>query len=167
MIDLKELYWAAGFIEGEGSFAAAGKNLNVPVIQAAQVNPEPLYRMKGIFGGSVNGPYRNKNPKSSPYFRWIAGSQLGASVMMTLWPLLSERRREQITQVLVIWRGAAIDNKQKTHCINGHEYSKVNTYSINGRWRDCRACAEVRRAKWRAKQKPVEILESIQTDVSN
>lgn len=31
-------------------------------------------------------------------------------------------------------------NARKTHCNNGHQFDKLNTYVIKGKWRACRAC---------------------------
>ena len=167
MIETWEIYWAAGFIEGEGSFAAAGKYRTAPVLSVSQVNPEPLYRLKAIFGGSVNGPYHHKNPKHEPFFRWVIGSIAGVEVMMTILPLMSEKRQQQIKRVIEVWREAEFYTGDRTHCPQGHEYTKENTYVFHGHWRDCIECRKHRRAKWRAKQKPVDILDSIKTENPN
>lgn len=40
-----------------------------------------------------------------------------------------------------------------THCHRGHEFTPENTRVKSGGSRDCRACARLHRAKWRAKQR--------------
>lgn len=40
--------------------------------------------------------------------------------------------------------GAGAINRNKTHCKNGHEFNKENTYYIpkgNGKWRACKECS--------------------------
>lgn len=51
-VDVRDLHWAAGFLEGEGCFHfSKARHLHVSV---AQVNKEPLDRLRNIFrGGSL------------------------------------------------------------------------------------------------------------------
>jgi hypothetical protein len=126
--NIKELYWAAGFWEGEGTCCCVGKKHNASSLQitAKQVNPEPLYRLQRVLGGKVTGPY--KRPASyrncQPIYEWIATGVYAAGVMMTLYSLLSMRRRNQLLIALSRWRAAPTANKYKSRCINGHELTK-------------------------------------------
>jgi hypothetical protein len=168
MIDIKEVYWAAGFIEGEGTFSLSGANKNSPVISAKQVNLEPLCRIKNLFGGKIHGPYR-RHDRHSPCFNWTLSSRHTAGTMMMLWPLMSEKRRRQMEKVLSLWRASDISNVDKKYCIKGHEFTAENTYTVPGKiGRHCITCIKLRQTKWYDKRrKPVETLESIKTDVSN
>lgn len=38
-------------------------------------------------------------------------------------------------------------NSLKTHCSNGHEFNKENTYLYKGKWRQCRICTTKRLRK--------------------
>ncbi len=55
-----DVAWAAGFIEGEGTFVCShGRGIRVKVVQ---VNREPLDKLQRLFGGKI---YRQKT-----YGRW-------------------------------------------------------------------------------------------------
>lgn len=103
MINTKELYWAAGFLEGEGSFGCWSKSkahgrYRQFVVCAEQVQREPLERLLKLFGGSINsGRVRdNKNR----IFRWRVYSTRARGLAMTLFCLMSPRRKEQIHKML-------------------------------------------------------------------
>lgn len=49
-ISLVQLGWAAGFLEGEGSFTNGGS----PCVSAGQVQREPLERLSALFGGRIS-----------------------------------------------------------------------------------------------------------------
>lgn len=101
--DLRELYWAAGFIEGEGYFGCSkdmrGRNFASPKITVSQKSLEPLNRLSALFGKA--GMYRCKR---SGVTNWTLYGNRAIGVMMTLWPLMSERRREQIEKAIALWK---------------------------------------------------------------
>ena len=49
---LNDLYWSAGFLEGEGAFMKNGTG--GIVVTASQVQKEPLDRLYKLFGGGMN-----------------------------------------------------------------------------------------------------------------
>lgn len=139
MITAIEVAWAAGFIEGEGTFSASGDggvSLCVP-----QVQREPLERLQRLFGGNIRQASNTKTGK--PLHRWGVHGMPAAAATMTVFSLLSPRRMEQASALLTKWKAAkGHRNAQKTHCPKGHEYTPSNTYrrSKNPDWRSCRAC---------------------------
>ena len=64
-ISREELAWAAGFVEGEGSFScgnpSSGKSHGYLRIDVSQVDRVPLERLQAMFGGSI---YYRERPKS-------------------------------------------------------------------------------------------------------
>jgi len=102
MIDMRELYWAAGFIEGEGYFgspiAHKGTGHSAPRIIVAQKDIQPLNRLSCVFG--VAGKYKTKSGVTN----WTLYGNKAIGVMMTLWPLMSDRRRIQIERVIASWK---------------------------------------------------------------
>lgn len=92
---LMDLAWAAGFLEGEGSFVTNGPHA---VVQAFQVELEPLERIRSFFGGRLTHQKRRGNRQD--IWIWRANGPRARSIMYTLWPLLSVKRREQIRRVL-------------------------------------------------------------------
>lgn len=105
--DVRLLGWVAGFLEGEGCFfsgsrgSVSGSRDRVCVAQAAQVNREPLERLRDILGGRIRAC--SGKGKRQDHFVWYTQAARARGVMMTLFPLLSHRRRQQIVAAL---RGA-------------------------------------------------------------
>lgn len=103
------LGWAAGFLDGEGSFTYSRGIM----VSAEQVDPEPLERLRDMFGGSiyrrgvrVHTTERDHQYNRRPTGTWYACGSRAAGIMMTLYPLLSRRRQETIERVLGEWRAA-------------------------------------------------------------
>lgn len=142
-MDLKELYWTAGFLEGEGYFCLRGKTKSAVTISAAQVQRSPLDRLAALWGGTVLGPYQNKNPRSNPYYRWDLGGTNAVALMMTLYALLSSKRQEAIRSIVVTWKGNPGNPATwvaRGFCKNGHDLTGSNYVvapSGHGRCREC------------------------------
>lgn len=133
-----DLYWAAGFLEGEGSFYFSRNMLRV---SAAQVSREPLERLQRIFGGPIFG-WRNKK-YGKPSGQWCASPRLSAGVMMTLFVLMSPERKAQIQNALSAWKRYPTlgwHQRAKTHCPKGHPYDETNTVLLSRGKRGCRTC---------------------------
>jgi len=95
---LRDLEWAAGFLEGEGHFRSSR-------VEAKQISTtEPLERLLAIFGGHVETfsmEYRRQQGgKANDGSIWGVGGARARGVMMTLFPLLSTRRKAQIRGAL-------------------------------------------------------------------
>lgn len=135
-----ELAWAAGFLEGEAWFGCAGKRSIV--VKAAQVNREPLDRLKSILGGNITGPIDRGNPNHTPFFNWALCGSPAAAVMMTVYTFLSEKRRAQVRPAIALWKVAAGPYALRWKCKNGHPYSTENTRLVPraGRPNSTRGC---------------------------
>lgn len=91
----RELEWIAGFMEGEGNFRCH----NTPQARASQVNPEPINRLVALLGGTVS--YHTQRQKQHhPFFTWQTSGARARGIMMTLYPLMSAKRQEQIRTAL-------------------------------------------------------------------
>lgn len=86
--------WAAGFLEGEGSFSGGGTH-GYGRVSAPQVQRWPLEQLQKLFGGTI-ADYREKR---NTYHWWVTGSR-ARGVMMTLYSLVSPKRQEQIRAAL-------------------------------------------------------------------
>ena len=95
---IRNLEWAAGFLEGEGYFGNEGRSER---IHAAQTTREPLERLQSYFGGNI-GMHRWKpaKPSHNPTYAWRVFGARARGIMMTLYPLLSARRQKQIVPAL-------------------------------------------------------------------
>lgn len=99
-----EIYWAVGFLDGEGSFSGHIRSRHLRV-DGYQNDPELLYRLQELFGGGVT-EYRQPSGSFSagkPMFRWRVNSSRAAGVMMTMYKLLSKKRQLQIRSALSKW----------------------------------------------------------------
>lgn len=147
MVSSTDIAWAAGFLEGEGSFVGTLSNGQITV-SAVQVNPEPLLRLHAMFGGHLK-PYHTSLGR--PYLRWTINGGKGVSVAFTVFTWMSAKRRRQIALMVEKWRAMpGRDNRLKAHCPRGHEYTPENTYRYGAmRKRHCRTCVFTvyRRAK--------------------
>jgi len=88
-----DLYWAAGFLEGEGCFLG-----DHSAVRASQVNKEPLDKLRSFLGGSVNKRKR-KLPQQDVY-EWNVSGVRARGVMMTLYSLMSEDKKKDIRSML-------------------------------------------------------------------
>lgn len=90
-----EFYWAAGFLEGEGSFIFVKSDGSIRVT-AGQKYREPLERLRRVIGGAIYGPGK------AGFYRWDCRGKFAEreQLMRRLYPLMSSRRQEQIDVAL-------------------------------------------------------------------
>ena len=144
---LKDLYWAAGFLEGEGCFHA-GERISV---RAAQVQPDPLYRLKEILGGNVTGPYTKKQVNHKPSYDWGIHGHHAIAVMMTLYAVLSPKRQESIRRAIDKWKVAPGNSRlwlARGFCKNGHDLTGANYVVAPSGHGRCRQCGIESRKKY-------------------
>lgn len=91
----EDLAWAAGFIDGEGSFAFCPR-ANRPGggyvhLSAGQVDRAVLDKLHSILGvGKVYGPYQPRKQNHSPYHYWrVYNTDAVAAALLMLRPWLS------------------------------------------------------------------------------
>ena len=141
MIDVKELYWAAGFLEGEGWFGISAAS---PVISASQVQKEPLERLQKIFGGVIslrnNAGVRARGTNSKDIWVWGVCGGKAIGVMLTLWTLLSEKRRHSIEKAVSAWRSRLrVMNRSLGLCYShGRDFVRGSAAKGNVRCLKCR-----------------------------
>lgn len=88
-----DLEWAAGFLEGEGSFVKTKSGGRVSSANQ-RYTPEPLQRLQGLFGGSLR--WRDGERR----WNWYACGWRAVGLMLSIYPYLSKRRQRQIQRVL-------------------------------------------------------------------
>jgi hypothetical protein len=145
---LREVLWASGFLEGEGSFGNSPRT--GAVVEASQVQRQPLERLHRVFGGSLLGPYLKKTqPNAQAYYRWQIFGAPAIGIMMTLYVEMSPARQEQIRAALDRWKAApgsrAVQQRAKVACPKGHPYDYTD---VNGH-RVCRRCRGASVKAWR------------------
>ena len=148
-ITTRQLYWTAGFLEGDGSFLF-GKDGSLKVT-AVQVQRWPLDRLVDLYGGKIHLTLKSHiNPKWGDVHRWYVIGERAAGLMMTLYPLMTEKRKGQILIALDDWKQEKPPKIFRTHCPNGHEYTEENIYHYKNS-RRCRQCIKIHDQNRRSK----------------
>ena len=88
---IRDLDWAAGFLEGEGCFH---QTRNSESASATQNLREPLERLQRLLGGGIT------IPRASGVMCWQTYGPRARGIAMTLYGLLSARRQRQIQRML-------------------------------------------------------------------
>jgi|SRR5579872_1287618 len=99
---IRDIAWAAGFLEGEGYFGLHTGLWISERIQARQNDPECLDRLQTIFGGyrSKITQRCNKLSNKPTIEDWAVYGPRAKGIMMTVFPFMSARRKDQIKAVL-------------------------------------------------------------------
>jgi hypothetical protein len=147
-ITIQELYWAAGFLEGEGCFT---KTRSCITVSASQVQFQPLEKLQKLLGGK-NYYYESRKPKHSPYYRWVTYGEKAEEIMKALFPLMSPKRQYRISELLSFY--AALPGRNyvrtgRTHCKRGHIRNEENSYVDSRRHIICRVC----KGEWQVKRR--------------
>ena len=112
-MNLKELAWAAGFFDGEGTTHAIkqrkGRASGAKIMMALpQTNLETLERFQRAVGvGVIYGPHVFKGNKHqrSPMWRWQAHQWQDVQVAIAkLWKYLSRPKKDQFLRYLAVFR---------------------------------------------------------------
>lgn len=170
-ISTHDIMWAAGFLEGEGSFTTSKKDngrWKTPRVTASQVQLWPLERMQTLFGGSIY-PVVSTNPQHKPQYHWQLNGSRAIPFMMTIYSLMSPGRKLQIECCLNVWKAFTRWKMADGYkvCRNGHEMTLENTYTqIRGEWkgRICKTCRreydklKMRRYRAARKARDAEVL---------
>lgn len=143
-----DLAWAAGFLEGEGSFYARDGSAKV---SAGQVQKAPLERLHKLFGGHIWLKTAPTSLSSTPIWIWYLSSRRSAAVMMTLYAFMSPKRKQEIEKALAEWSSARnIRSAGSIACIRGHSITGDNAAQVKGRtYPVCRACRIANKQAWR------------------
>lgn len=116
MQKLEEIYWAAGFLEGEGTFYHS----RTPSISASQTYTlEPLKNLQNIFGGTIhpvnNSKLREKGKNAQDSYRWQIHGTQAIIAMFQVYKLMSAKRQAQIENVFQMTLARGNVNKVKEH----------------------------------------------------
>jgi len=140
-VTTRQIAWLAGFLEGEGYF---GQPHNPLFFAADSTDRDVIGQMARLLGVKVYGPYTNGTSKNgTPHklkYRAQVNGKTAAGWMMTLYPLLGTRRREQVASCLHAWRERPIFRGDRTCCPKGHPLSGENLYVNRRGQRSCRQC---------------------------
>ena len=109
MTTLKDIYWLAGYLEGEGSFMIQGCSGSRPGkmyrIMVVSTDRDIIVRAAGIIGGTIN----RHNGTQKRWSRKVCYStaittKKSIGWMMTLYSLMGDRRKNKIKEVINDWK---------------------------------------------------------------
>jgi hypothetical protein len=139
MVTVRQLEWAAGFLDGEGYFkGVADMRLTV-----AQTQKWPLEKLQDMFGGNLRFCKRNnQNPRWADYWEWSIFGSGAAGVMMTLWILMSPKKQQEIEETLVRWKKRGLHaNRNSRYCSHAHD-THIYGRTRRGICRECKRMYE-------------------------
>lgn len=141
MISMKDLYWAAGFMEGEGAFGYYKGSLE---LQVAQVHKPPVEKLKELFGGQLRQQIKRDKPHWQPSWHWQPAGKRAAGIMMTVYSLMSPKRQGQIKKALLGWRARERGpgkGERRAYCKRGHKMDWWNRKGGENGPGGCKECA--------------------------
>ncbi len=114
MITPRQIEWMAGFLEGEGTFnktTPSSQSMGFGSIRVAvsSTDKDVVLKLANLLGfGSLHvfEPYKSVSGYANrlKQYRWECSGVNAAGLMMTLLPLMGERRTARIKELLAFWR---------------------------------------------------------------
>lgn len=122
MIDIKDIFWVAGLLEGEGCFyarrrkTAVGNECLSPSIQLMMTDLDIVIRVAKILGAyrvayRQNGKFADNKPHYKQQYRMHLGGAQALGWMMTLLPLMGSRRQEKIIELIGIAKNRSVGSR--------------------------------------------------------
>jgi hypothetical protein len=152
-LELKDLYWLAGLMEGEGCFytpkpGTKGRSI---ALMLGMTDRDVVERAADILGAKLQAPRFVKGATKNSYYIALSGKK-AAGWMMTLYTLMGQRRRAKIKECLDFFKSKThMGPDTQTHCKVGHEFTPDNSYfweSKGRKGRFCRTCNQERGRRW-------------------
>lgn len=109
MLDLKDLYWLAGLLEGEGCFSKhtynRSKNINLnwkPKLEVGSTDKDIIIRASLLL--TKRDAIWVRASKNKPFYYVAIRSKHAIGWMMTLYPLMGIRRKAKIKSIIEDWK---------------------------------------------------------------
>lgn len=121
--------WAAGFFDGEGSFAAhrTGTIKPQPYLMIANSDLDSIERYASIFPGVIN-PYQPPNPSWKRMYKvGVSGFERVQAIVATMWPWLSRRRKERWKEIARLVLAYQPRPKGKSFVVGHESYTRKLT----------------------------------------
>lgn len=100
---VKDIAWLAGYLDGEGCFCNTwGRTWHYPKITVETTDQDSIARVAKLFGNAVCGP-KSHGPHRKTWYTATTGKP-AIAWMLTLYPLMSLRRKAKITELVTQWR---------------------------------------------------------------
>jgi hypothetical protein len=118
-----DIAWLAGLWEGEGCFLFN----KTPTMAIEMTDLDVIERVSSLMKHKVLVHKRVKMTSNKPMYCVKLYGKQAAAWMMTFLPLLGKRRLGKVKECLLKWRASNIAPTDRTHCLQGHEYTIENT----------------------------------------
>lgn len=107
MLDIKDIHWLAGLVEGEGCFSTTGSN-GTDAIMVWMTDRDVIEHAREVMRCTtkiaVRPPRRGRDGIArKELYGAVAYGPLAAQWAMTLYPLLGKRRREAARRLIERW----------------------------------------------------------------
>ena len=109
-MNLNNLRWLAGLLEGEGCFHFNPNRRSVGSyiwIKLAMTDKDVVEKAATIMGCNVQGPYIRKGTTYKPVYVATLYGRYAVAWMMTLYQLMGTRRKEAIHKILIHYKTSA------------------------------------------------------------
>ncbi|MCA1843275.1 MAG: hypothetical protein LC792_08815 [Actinobacteria bacterium] len=150
-MDMVDIAWLAGLVEGEGTIVLPSAYPNSVALTVFMTDQDVLLHALDVTeAGSVRGPYFDKRPgsKRKPIYKWsVTGRQEVARILLAIYPLMGERRKQRIADATM--RLANNRARMRWFCSKGHANWRIDAKGN----RTCRDCSREKLRRWRAAQK--------------
>jgi hypothetical protein len=149
-----EIYWIAGFLEGEGCFGWYGDDRRpesridhsgYPLVIASQNFREPLDRLTATFPGPVR--MNSITVAGNEHWEYRVTARRAIDIMVAVYPLMSSRRRAVIEECVAKYAEQSVQRIEVfLYCRNGHRLDddaprgSTNRGIRRNGHRYCRAC---------------------------
>lgn len=104
---LKDIYWLAGLIEGDGCFTSSASGEGCPTIAVKMSDRDVVVRANNILRPGGECPVRMfpdaRSDRQPIFISKLTGAR-AIGWMMTLYPLMGERRQARIRELIAAWK---------------------------------------------------------------
>ncbi|HYR42164.1 MAG TPA: hypothetical protein VER98_04005 [Terriglobia bacterium] len=141
-----DIAWSAGVYEGEGTARLCGRGKRSLAVSVPQKDPEILYTLRDLFGGSVNPP-----SGGNPCYKWDICGDRARIFISLIYSFLSSKRRAQVdgTDALEFLRGTFPEGLSiedlAFHLAAFYDEKRSNTWRGENR-------SEIRKANYRKRK---------------
>ena len=113
-MDIKDVLWLAGLLEGEGAFCLANGTITV---QLGMTDEDVVKRAACLVGNPhIGKQYDKRKPSYKPHFRWTLCGDKAKAVMVEILPYMGERRSKRIDELLALHETKAPYRQPITAC---------------------------------------------------
>lgn len=117
-LQTKDIYWLAGLIEGDGCFTNSSTVNFSPTVAVKMSDADVVNRANDILRFTRHVPVRcfpDSRPDRQPtYIAKVTGTR-AIGWMMTLYPLMGERRQARIRELITTWKSVRENKKRDTN----------------------------------------------------